>query len=110
MVNDAEENLILWGYGTSFNQSRIASRVQNTKDENRIAINDVKYFIGKSLRKRSADFFVDFLVGLRIFLNAKEGGFHCAKKLLAQSSVLVLVPAIRRREVELCFRADEETV
>jgi hypothetical protein len=86
----------LWCYGTSFDYSRIASRVQNTKDGNCIVINEVKYPIGKAFRKRSADFFVDFLMGLRVFLNTEEGGFYYAEELLAQSRVPVLVPAICR--------------
>jgi hypothetical protein len=76
-------DLILSDYGTSLDHSRIAPRMEHTEDENAVVIDEVKYPIGESLRKRSADFFVDLLMGLRVFLNAEKGGFYGAEKLLA---------------------------
>lgn len=99
MMGELTRNQTLWCYGASLEHRRIAFRVQNTKDGNHVIIDEVKYPIGKSLRKRSANFLVDFLMDLRILLNTKEGGFYCADKLIAQSSVLFLVPPKCRRKV-----------
>jgi len=84
--------------------------VQDTKNGNGVAIDKVKYPVGESLRKCSAYVVVYLLMDVRIFLNAEERSLYCAEKLIAQPRVLVLVPPICRRVIELRFGTDEKTI